>query len=167
MLAVLITLCMAFILVTPISASAQENDKTIKIEYGVDYENKETGEYFRWKDVPSEFSLLGTVAKEFTFNIRYSVQSSVTVNSSSVKVKASAHVEDMFGNYVSGYNGHKYTVELAKGLTSKSAQFKVGTTATKTLTGLKKGNKYTLTVINNDRLGDTVYLVGSGTITNN
>lgn len=157
---------MAFILVTPISASAQENDKTIKIEYGVDYENKETGEYFRWKDVPSEFSLMGTVAKEFTFNIRYSVQSSVTVDSSSVKVEASAHVEDVFGNYVDRYKGHKYTVQLSRWFTTKSAQFKVGTTETKTLTGLEEDTSYTLKVINNDRLADGDYLVGSGTITN-
>ncbi|MBP1905663.1 hypothetical protein J2Z32_002293 [Paenibacillus turicensis] len=168
MLAVLVTLCMAFILVTPISASAQENDKTIKIEYGVDYENKETGEYFRWKDVPSEFSLMGSVAKSFEFNIRYSVEStSFKIDSSSVKVKASAHVENYNGTRVSGYSGHKYTVELFKGFTTKSVQMKLGKTESGTISGLSKGSNYKLRVVNNDRLGDNHYLVGSGTITNN
>lgn len=158
---------MAFILVTPISASAQENDKTIKIEYGVDYENKETGEYFRWKDVPSEFSLMGTADKDFEFRIRFSVQSSFETKSSSVEVYSSAHVEDVFGNYVDGYKGHKYTVQLSRWLTTKSAQFKVGTSETKTLSNLEKDKSYTFQVINNDRLADGDYLVGSGTITNN
>ncbi|WP_110932632.1 hypothetical protein [Paenibacillus bouchesdurhonensis] len=161
--------CMVLILSIPAFASANENTnestRTINLSYGENYENKETGEYFRWVDVQTA---RGTVAKHFEFKIRFSVQStSFTIDSSSVTVDASAYIEDEFGNSVSGYSGHKYTIQLLRGLTTKSLQFDLGGTESGTISGLTSGGSYTLKVINNDYLSLGDYLTGSGTITNN
>lgn len=161
-------LCLVMILGTSVNVSAKESNQAIKISYGENYENKETGEYFRWINTSQKgISASGTVAKEFEFRIRSSVKSSsFTIDSSSVGVEATAWVEDTFGNLQSGYSGHKYTVKLNRFLTSKSLQFDIGGTESGTISGLSSGGSYTLEVQNNDYLPSSEYLVGYGTVTN-
>ena len=104
------------------------------------------------------------VDKSFTFKIRYSVtSSSFTVHSNKVTISADAQVEDLYGNILSGYNGHKYTVSLI-GLYYRNLQFEVGGTQSGTISGLNNGGSYKVQVTNNDYLSDTTYLVGSGTV---
>lgn len=128
------------------------------VRVGEDYENPETGEYIRWdKDAKG-------VDKTFSFKIRYSISSSkFTVHSTKVSVKANAHVEDLKGNTVSGYKGHKYTISIV-GVYSRNLQFAVQGTQSGTISGLKKGGSYKVTITNNDYLDATRNLVGSGSI---
>ncbi len=125
---------------------------------GEDYENPDTGEYVHWN------TNARGVDKSFSFKIRYSVSSSnFTVHSSKVLVKANAHVEDLNGKTLSGYNGHLYTVSIV-GWYSRNLQFSVGSTQSGTITGLDNGGSYKVKITNNDYLSDTRYLVGSGTV---
>lgn len=125
---------------------------------GEDYENPDTGEYVHWNE-----NARG-VDKSFSFKIRYSVTSSkFTVHSSKVLVSSNAHVEDLYGNWVSGYNGHLYTVSIV-GWYSRNLQFSVGNSQSGTIDGLDNGGSYKVTITNNDYLDDTKYLVGSGTV---
>ncbi|WP_106766476.1 hypothetical protein [Paenibacillus faecalis] len=168
-LIVSVLLCLVTVLGAPASVSAKESNQPIKLSYGQNYENKETGEYFRWID-PAEkgMTTAGTVAKDFEFKIRYTVESSsFTIDSSSVSVDATAWVENSVGDRQSGYSGHKYTVKLNRLLSSKSLQFDIGGTESGTISGLKSGGSYTVEVINNDYLSSGIYLVGYGSITNN
>ena len=80
-----------------------------------------------------------------------------------VSVKANAHVEDLQGNPVSGYKGHKYTVSIV-GVYSRNLQFAVQGTQSGTISGLQKGGSYKVTITNNDYLDATRNLVGSGSI---
>lgn len=162
-----ILFCLIALLGTSANVSAKE---TIKLSFGENYENKETGEYFRWITNGNEQGIAakGTVAKEFEFKIRYSVESSgFTISSSSVVIDSVSWVEDVFGNLVDGYSGHKYTVQLNRGLTTKSLQFTNDEIESGTISGLTDGGTYTLKVINNDYIPDGRYLVGYGTVTNN
>lgn len=88
------------------------NDEII-VPYGQDYENPETGEYFRWMTNENE---RGTIAKKFTFMVRYSVtSSSFTVNSTKVSVDAGAYVGYMDETPAPGsFKGHAYRVEVIK-----------------------------------------------------
>lgn len=125
---------------------------------GDDYENPDTGEYIHWNTDARG------IDKSFSFKIRYSVtSSSFTVNSSTVYVSSDAHVEDLYGNTVSGYDGHEYTVSIV-GLYNRNLQFSVGGTQSGTITGLNDGGSYKVQITNNDYLSDTLYLVGSGTV---
>lgn len=160
-------MCMILVLASSPIASAKEieNSNSITLSYGENYENKETGEYFRWISVPTA---RGTIAKSFEFKIRFSVQStSFTIDSTSVSVEANAFVEDVFGAQVSGYSGHEYTIELTRGLSTKSLQFDIDGTESGTISGLTSGGSYTMKIINNDYLSPGDYLTGWGTITNN
>lgn len=133
------------------------NGKDI-VYVGDDYENPDTGEYIIWNtDARS-------VVKSFSFKIRYSItSSSFTVNSKEVIVSADAHVENLDGDTVSGYSGHKYTVSI-DGVYPRNLQFSVGGTQSGTISGLQEDGSYKVMVTNNDYLSDTRYLVGSGTI---
>lgn len=126
---------------------------------GEDYENPNTGEYIRWN------TNARGVDKSFSFNIRYSVtSSSFTVHSTSVLVKANAHVESVIdGSVQSGYTGHLYTVSVV-GVYSRNLQFSVGNAQSGTITGLQNGGSYKVTITNNDYLDSSKTLVGSGTI---
>lgn len=128
------------------------------VRVGEDYENPETGEYVRWdKDARG-------VDKTFSFKIRYSISSSkFTVHSSKVSVKANAHIEDLKGNTVSGYKGHKYTVSIV-GVYARNLQFAVQGKQSGTVSGLKKNGSYKVTITNNDYLDATKNLVGSGSV---
>ena len=124
---------------------------------GEDYENPETGEYVRWDNTRG-------VDKSFSFNIRYSVtSSSFTVHSTKVKVTANATVQDLYGNVLSGYKGHLYTVSIV-GVYSRNLQFSVGSSQSGTITGLQNNGSYKVTITNNDYLDSNKTLVGSGTI---
>ncbi len=127
---------------------------------GEDYENPDTGEYIHWNQSRSN----SNIDKSFEFKIRYSVTSSkFTVHSDKVLVSADAEVQDLDGNVVSGYEGHLYTVSIV-GWYSRNLQFSVGYEQSGTISGLDNGGSYKVTIINNDYLSDTRYLVGSGTI---
>ncbi|KAI4449776.1 hypothetical protein C823_004308 [Eubacterium plexicaudatum ASF492] len=71
----------------------------------------------------------------------------------------------MWGNSQSGYDGHEYTVQLI-GLYSRNLKFAVGGKQSGTISGLTEGGSYKVTIVNNDYMNDTLYLVGSGTIIN-
>lgn len=125
---------------------------------GENYENPDTGEYVHWNQDARG------VDKSFSFKIRYSVTSSkFTVHSEKVLVTSDAHVEDLYGNYVGGYDGHLYTVSIV-GWYSRNLQFSVGNEQSGTITGLDNGGSYKVQITNNDYLSDTRYLVGSGTV---
>ena len=127
------------------------------------YENTETGEYFRWT---TNTNVRGTIAKGFEFKIRYSVTSSkFTVDSSTVTVSSSAQVQDKYGYNQSGYSGHGYQIKIT-GVYSRNLYFSVGGTESGTISDLKSGGSYTVTIINNDYLEYNYYLVGSGSIRN-
>lgn len=129
-----------------------------------DYENPETGEYIHWT---TNTNARGVVVKTFSFKIRHSVTSSkFTVGSTSVYVSSDAHVEDISGNYQSGYSGHAYQISI-NGIYSRNLYFSINGTESGTITGLSNGNQYSVTIINNDYLSDRYYLVGSGSIKNN
>lgn len=128
------------------------------------YENAKTGEYVRWI---TRLTSSGGIVKTFSYKIRYSVTSSkFTVGSTSVNVSSDAHVEDIYGNYASGYSGHAYQIQVT-GIFSRNLYFSVDGTESGTINGLTNGGSYSVSIINNDYLSDYYYLVGSGTITNN
>lgn len=85
------------------------------------------------------------------------------MHSDKVLVSADAEVEDLYGNRVSGYDGHLYTVSIV-GWYSRNLQFSVGNEQAGTISGLDNGGSYKVTITNNDYLMDTRYLVGSGTV---
>lgn len=146
------------------SQTTEKNDKAFvivngqEIVYeGEDYDNPNTGEYIHWTGERS-------VDKNFTFKIRYSVQSSkFTVHSSKVLIRSNAHIENVYGNVLSGYNGHLYQVTI-DGFYSRALQFSVGSSQSGTIKGLKNGGSYRVTIINNDYLDGNKYLVGSGSV---
>lgn len=124
---------------------------------GENYDNPNTGEYIHWTGERN-------ADKNFTFKIRYSVQSSkFTVHSSKVLIKSNAHIEDVYENVLSGYNGHLYQVTI-DGFYSRALQFSVGSSQSGTIKGLKNGGSYRVTIINNDYLDGNKYLVGSGSV---
>ena len=164
----MLSIAMIFAFSTTTFAAESNNENPDEREYlvvngtdivyvGEDYENPDTGEYIRWKESRG-------VDKEFYFKIRYSVTSSkFTVHSDKVYVSANAEVQDLYGNKVNGYDGHKYTVYI-DGWYSRKLEFYVGGEQSGTISGLKNGGSYSVTIINNDRITDTEYLVGDGTI---
>lgn len=128
-----------------------------KVYEGENWESPATGEYFYWTGTRG-------VDKSFTFNIRYSVQSSeFTINGTQVIVTADAEVRDDNGYYLKGFKGHLYSVSI-DGWYSRWLQFSVGRKQSGTISGLKKGGKYKVTIMNNDYLEYGQNLVGSGTI---
>ena len=164
----LLSLVMAFaITMTSFAAEAKvlQNEREYLIVNGKDivyvgddYKNPDTGEYIHWNTDTRG------IDKSFSFKIRYSVtSSSFTVNSSTVYVSADAHVEDLNGNTVNGYDGHEYTVSIV-GLYNRNLQFSVGGTQSGTITGLNDGGSYKVQITNNDYLSDNLYLVGDGTV---
>lgn len=164
----LLSLVMAFAVSVPAFAAEPEvvqDDReylivngTDIVYVGEDYENPDTGEYVHWN------ANTRGIDKSFSFRIRYSItSSSFTVHSSKVLVTSSAHVEDLYGNTVSGYSGHLYTVSIV-GWYSRNLQFSVGSTQSGTISGLQNGGSYKVQITNNDYLSDTRYLVGSGTV---
>lgn len=166
-----IILVMVSIFVMSGSAFAAEQEKNYVIVNGEqvvyedqDYNNPETGEYIHWV---TNTNARGATVKTFTYKVRYSVKSSkFTVGSTSLKVVSDAHVEDVNGNWQSGYTGHKYRVEIT-GLKTKYYNFSISKTESGTQSGFKKGGSYTVTVVNEDYLSSYYYLVGSGTVSNN
>lgn len=128
-----------------------------KVYEGENFESPETGEYFRWTGNRS-------VDKKFTFNIRYSVESSkFTINGDRVTITANANVQNDNERELSGFDGHLYTVSL-NGWYSRSLQFSVGKEHTGTIRDLKKGGSYSVKIINNDYLEYGQNLVGGGKI---
>lgn len=135
-----------------------------RVYVGENYYNEDTGEYIYW--INNDNARSGELAKSFTFRIRYSITSSdFTVNSTSVAVVTDAHVEDIYGNEVSGYQGHAYQVDSI-GIYARTLKFSIGGTQTGTVTGLQNGGSYRVRISNSDYLSDLYYLVGGGTITN-
>ena len=69
-------------------------------------------------------------------------------------------------NEISGYTGHKYTVDII-GILSRSLNFSVDGTEKGDISGLKNGGSYSVRITNSDYLPDnpTYYLKGYGTIT--
>lgn len=134
------------------------------VRAGENYDNPETGEYIHWVTNPNA---KGTIAKEFTFKIRHSVMSSkFTVDSTSVSISCNACVTDMDNDYVAGFLGHEYTVNIV-GIFTRTLLFDTGGTESGSISGLKKGGEYRVEIINVGDLADIYYLQGSGKITNN
>lgn len=140
------------------------NDEIIVPE-GQNYENPETGEYFRWK---TSVDARGAIVKEFEFMVRYSVTSSkFKVGSTKVKVESSAYVGYSDYDAASGnYNGHTYRVEII-GVYTRSLTFEVGGDETGIISGLQDGGNYKVRIANEDNLSGSLYLIGGGTIRNN
>lgn len=135
------------------------NDTEI-VRPGENYENTNTGEYFRW-----ETGSARSAQKKFSFKIRYTIKSSsFTINASQAKLSVNAHVKTDSGTTVSGYNGHLYSVSLLHAVSTKTIQCSVGYAHTGTFTGLSKGKSYYVYVVNNDELPATKFLVGNGSI---
>ena len=133
------------------------NGKDI-VYVGEDYVNPDTGEYIHWN------TNTRGIDKSFSFKIRYSITSdSFTVNSSEVNVVCDADVQDLYGNILDGYSGHKYTVSII-GWYARDLEFYVDGTQSGTINNLQDGGSYKVRITNNDYLSDTTYLVGAGTI---
>lgn len=153
----------------PLISCGSEKEKNVRKSYlvvngtqivneGEDYENEATGEYIHWIDTRG-------VDKKFTFKIRYSITSkSFTINGTSVTVKASAYLTDDADNPLS-CDDFKYSVSI-NGVYSRKLNFNIGGTQTGTISGLKKGGSYTVTISTGESMpGDGYgYLQGSGTI---
>lgn len=139
------------------------NDEIVVPE-GQDYENPETGEYFRWK---TSVNARGAIVKEFEFMVRYSVtSSSFKVGSTKVEVESSAYVGYSDNDSAAGnYNGHVYRVEIVGWLT-RSLSFEVGGDETGIITGLQDGGSYKVRIANEDYLESPLYLIGGGTVRN-
>ena len=106
----------------------------------------------------------GRIAKEFSFKIRWSVTSSkFTINSSSVKVTSHAKVIRETAGSISGYENMKYYVELSR-ILSKKLTFTAGGTSTGTISGLRSGSQYTVSISTGETLPASFYLEGSGQI---
>lgn len=133
------------------------------IEGVTDYINEETGEYFIWNRDSRG------IAHSFSFKIRYSVKSnSFVVNGDSVRIDCDAHVEDSNGYIQSGYDGHRYRMNMGF---LKDLNLSVNDKTYGTIDGFKPGNSYTLSVSNTDDFpyetgSNYHYLVGSGTVSN-
>lgn len=70
---------------------------------------------------------------------------------------------------MSKYNGTEYAIDLKRKSfpwTEKTVKFTIGSTQTKTITGLVSGEEYTVRIRNahHDFTGTSYYLVGSGSI---
>lgn len=155
---------------TAYAAEMKTNEENIVIDGNTivplyqNYYNPDTGEYFIWNLTTDR---AGTVAKSFSFKIQYSVTSSnFVINSNSVRVSATAHIEDKYGIESTQNNGHKYSIELNRLLSTKKLQFAIGGTESGKISGLSSGKKYYLRIVNNDSMSKLNYLVGSGTVTN-
>ena len=136
------------------------------VNYGENYINEETGEYFIWHTNPNERS----IAKSFSFKVRYGITSSkFTIDSSSVEISCNANVVNDAGDIISGFNGTPYTVQLT-GIFTRKLEFSVGGTQTGTISGLSKGGNYSVGVsVDSDDLPTypfTHYLEGTGTVKN-
>lgn len=140
------------------------NDEVI-VPYGQDYENPETGEYFRWK---TNNDARGAIVKEFEFMVRNSVtSSSFKVGSTKVQVESSAFVGYAPNSPASGnYDGHAYRVEII-GWFTRSLNFEVGGDETGIISGLQNGGSYKVRIANEDYLSSPLYLIGGGKIRNN
>ena len=125
---------------------------------GQDWENPETGEYFRWSNTRG-------VDKSFSFKIRNSVESSkFTVSGSSVTITCYAAVKNSQGVIVPGYENHRYRVEL-KGIFSRALDFRAQRNASGSISGLVNGGSYSVKITNMDSISSSVhYLVGEGRV---
>lgn len=142
----------------------EDHVNEIKIIEGQDWENPETGEYFRWLDeVPST---RGTVAKYFEFRITTSVtSSSFKIDSTAVNIYASATVRsDEDDRLMTGYDDTKFTVMLRRGLWSKTIKGTVGDGLSGSITGLTSGTDHYIRINCSDRLPDGSSLVGDGRV---
>ena len=116
------------------------NGETVVYE-GEDWENPETGEYFRWSNTRG-------IDKAFSFKIRSSVESSkFTVNGSAVTITCYAAVKNSQGAIIPGYENHRYRVEL-KGVFSRSLDFLAERNASGSISGLVNGGSYSVKVTN-------------------
>lgn len=161
-----LVMCVALFSSNEITVRAADNSKFIGEEVDLslykDYENPETGEYFRWKNGIST-NEAGDCIKTFSFKIQYSVTSSrFKVASSSVKISANAHIEDRYGYIypISDNKGHKYEVDLS----GNRLFFAIDETESGDITGLSKNKYYKVTIINSDAVSDGNYLVGEGSV---
>ena len=144
--------------------SSETVDSGLVIVDGQDWENPETGEYFRWLDeVPTT---RGTIAKEFEFKIRTSVLSSgFSINSTAVDIYANAKVRNGETNKVlPGYDDAVFSVTLIRVLWSKTISGTVGDGLSGSISGLTSGTNHQIRITNKDRLPDGYYLVGDGTV---
>ena len=133
------------------------NGDTVVYE-GQDWEDPETGEYFRWSNTRG-------IDKAFSFKIRNSVESSkFTVNGSSVTITCYAAVKNSKGEIIQGYENHRYRVEL-KGIFSRSLDFRAQRNASGNISGLVNGGSYSVKITNLDSISSSVhYLEGDGRV---
>lgn len=171
----ILSLCLSTLCVfnTPINVSAKENvtnEPVITYNELTDYENKETGEYFKWEDSKERKNV-----KNFSFKIRYQVESSsFVISGTNLKV----YINNTYFQHSAGHNvsmtskSHKFTVDVFKSslgifAPANKAIFYAPNASKDYVSlggGFTKGNKYWIRVTNNDDLKDDVYLVGSGYI---
>lgn len=151
-----------------VTAESSTPNILLSDETFTDYENTETGEYFRWVNPNSKSRV-----KNFEFSIRYSVDSSsFTIDGTNLKV----YINSTRCVYGSGNDAgisketQKFTVTVYKSSLlfplANNAVFygPCGATNASLGGGFTKGDKYWLRVTNNDDIPRGVYLEGSGYI---
>ena len=142
------------------------NDK-YKVYCGENWENPETGEYFRWIDNKVQpLAKSQKVAKSFEFSITSTLtSSSFTIDGTKVDISAYASIRNTKTNKeLSGYNNHEFSVGLVRVFWSKYIRGTVGNGVSGSISGLTKGAKHQVKIINHDRVPDGYSLVGGGTV---
>lgn len=133
------------------------------------YYNPETKESFKWIENNQERS--ATVAKKFTFTVRYTLKSgNFKLNGTYAKIKINkAYIGNYNGKYLRDGNKHKYQVDLKNAhrwFSSNVANFTLPTD-NKTVSlggGFHKGESYYVKITNNDKLSGGEYVVGEGEV---
>ena len=105
----------------------------------------------------------------FEFQISTTVKSDkfkFDSSSATIEISAADVLKYYDGPTVSGYDGHKYTIELktSLGITKASKTFKVGESDTWDLSGLNPSTTYYLYISNDESLPSGYVIDGSGTI---
>lgn len=151
-------LCICMFITMAFSAYAAENQDNEPLQPGwikvseYRYENPATGEYFAIKP-----SMTRDASVSFSFKIKYSFNcpTKFQPSSSSASITAIAWVEDRYGGTVG--ETHKYEVYIG----TKKASFTTGSSSsTKSVTGLRSGSSYTVSVSTPDDTGNN-YVVGN------
>lgn len=138
-----------------------------KVYCGENWENPETGEYFRWIENPIQpFGRSQKTAKSFEFSITSTLlSSSFVIDSTKVDISAYASIRNPETNKVlSGYNNHEFSVGLVRVLWHEYIRGTVGKGVSGSISGLTKGAKHQVKIINHDRVPDGYRLMGGGTV---
>lgn len=146
--------------------------KKIVLKKGTEnYINPITGEYFVTKHNSSRLKSSGNIAKEFEFNIHYSIISDpFSISSSTLKVYSTSKLYHASGNLAWPDEGSTYSIMIDQGVfrKRKTVSFPINDSQTSTFGSGWNTDRTATIEISNDGSYDryNYYLVGSGTVYN-